>query len=172
VHLVDHDRAHPREQGRALGIGDQQAERFGRRQQHLRRPDSLPRLAVRGRIAGAGLDANIEAHLGNRVQQIALHVHRQRLQRRDIERVKPVRRPLDQFGQARDESCERLARAGGRDEQSMAACARGRQHIELITARSPALRREPVGKEPGQRLNRDRRPVPCLHDPAAHKARA
>ena len=48
-------------------------------------------LALRGRrVAGAGLDADRQAHLGDRPFQIARDVDRQRLQRRDVERVQPA----------------------------------------------------------------------------------
>ena len=39
------------------------------------------------RVAGARLDADGQAHFGDRHHQVPLHVHGQRLQRRDVERV-------------------------------------------------------------------------------------
>ena len=41
----------------------------------------------RGRVAGAGLHRHRQPHLGDGRFQIARHVHRQRLERRDVERV-------------------------------------------------------------------------------------
>ena len=135
----------PGEQRDAVLVAEQQAQRFGRGQQHLRRPHALPRLAVGGRVAGAGLDPDRQAHLLDRRQQVALHVDRQRLERRDVERVQPVGRRLDQLGQGRQEAGQRLARPGRRDQQRAAPGARRGQHLELVPARRPALGREPVG---------------------------
>ena len=41
------------------------------------------------RVAGAGLDADRQAHLGDRLLEVARDVDGQRLQRRDVERVQP-----------------------------------------------------------------------------------
>src|SRR3546814_9630781 len=64
--LVDDDSAEPLEQKRAVLVAEQQAQRLRRRQQHLRRLHPLPRLAIRRRVAGAGLDPDVEAHLRDR----------------------------------------------------------------------------------------------------------
>ena len=56
VDLVDDDGPEVGEQQRAVGVAEQQAQRFGRGQQDMRRPHALARLAVRRRVAGAGLD--------------------------------------------------------------------------------------------------------------------
>ena len=63
VDLVDDDRAEIFEQQGAVLVAEQQAQRFGRGQKHLRRPHPLPRLAVGGRVAGPGLDPDRQAHL-------------------------------------------------------------------------------------------------------------
>ena len=91
VELVDDDRPQTLEHQRAVGIAQQQAQRFGRGQQHLRRPHPLARLAVRRRVAGAGLDPDRQAHLLDRADQVALDVDRERLQRRDVEGVQALR---------------------------------------------------------------------------------
>ena len=44
-----------------------------------------------GRVAGAGLHRDRQTHLGDRRFQIARHIHRQRLERRDVERVRASR---------------------------------------------------------------------------------
>ncbi len=150
VDLVDHQRAQPSEHLRGIGIGEQQAQGFGRGQQHLRRLHPLPRLAIGRRVAGARLNADGQAHLGDRAEQVALHVDRQRLQRRDVERVQPVGRLLDQFDEAGQEACQRLARAGGSDEQRAPPRACGIEHGELVASRLPAACREPVGKDGGK----------------------
>jgi hypothetical protein len=98
-------------------------------------------------IAGPGLDADVELHLLDGGQQVALHVDRQRLQRRDIEGMEPVGGRLDQVGERRQESRQRLARAGRRDEQRVAPGARGIQHVALVAARRPAPGCEPAGQD-------------------------
>ena len=87
VDLVEDDGAKPREHREAVGIGQQQRQAFGRGQQHLRRLGPLPRLAVGRGVAGARFDPNVEPHLPDRIEEVALDVDRQRLQRRDIKGV-------------------------------------------------------------------------------------
>ena len=72
-------------------MAEQQRQRFRRGQQDMRRPHTLPRLAVRRRIPAARFNADIKAHLLYWCQQIALHIHRQRLERGDIEGVEAIK---------------------------------------------------------------------------------
>ena len=146
VDFVDDDGAQPFEQPRRVLVAQEQAERFGRGQQHLRRPRALARLALGRRVAGARLDPDRQAHLADRIDEVALDVDRQRLQRRDVERVEAVDRLLDQLDQARQEPRHRLAGARRRDEQRAAARPRGGEHLQLVPPRAPALRREPGGE--------------------------
>jgi hypothetical protein len=74
VDLVDHHGLQIGEHREAVGIGQQQRQRFRRRQQDGRRPAPLARLLVRTGVAAAALDADVEPHLGDRPQQIALDV--------------------------------------------------------------------------------------------------
>ncbi len=75
---------------RRIGRGQDQRKLLGRRQQDVRRIAALA-LALRGRrVAGAGLDADRQPHLGDRRFEIARDVDRERLQRRDVERVQPA----------------------------------------------------------------------------------
>jgi hypothetical protein len=76
VDLVHHHRLQPGEQQRAIFMAEQQAQGFGCRQQDLRRPYALSRLAVGGGVAGPGLYPNRQVHLTDRSKQIALHVDR------------------------------------------------------------------------------------------------
>ena len=138
------DRLQPFEQKCAVLVAEQQAERFRRGQQDLRRPHPLPGLAVGGRVAGPGLDPDVEPHLADRVEQIALDVDRQRLERRDVEGVEALAGRFDQLGERGEEPGQGLAGAGRRDQQGVAAGAGGGEHLELVAARRPALRREPV----------------------------
>src|SRR3546814_1707697 len=65
-------------------------QRFGGGQQYVRRPAALARLLVRRCIAAAALDADIESHVVDRPEKVALDVGRQRLERRDVKGVQPV----------------------------------------------------------------------------------
>ena len=84
VHLVDDDRLEIREQQCAVFVAQEQAQGLGGGEQNLRRLHPLPRLTVGRSVAGAGLDADIESHLADRRQQVTLHIHGERLQRRHI----------------------------------------------------------------------------------------
>ena len=144
VDLVDDDGLEAFEQQVAVGVAEQQAERFGRGEEDVRRADALARLAVRRGVAAARLDADGEAHLLDRGHQVALDVDRQRLERRDVERVEPFRGALDQVDERRQEPRQRLARAGRGDEQGVVAGARGVEHGELVPPRRPGARGEPI----------------------------
>ena len=61
------------------------------------------------------------------VEQVALDVDRQRLQRRDVERVQALGRLLDQVADGRQEAGQRLARAGRGDQQRAAPGPRQRR---------------------------------------------
>ena len=144
VELVDDDRPQIREHRRGIGIAQQQAQRFRRGQQHLRRLHPLARLAVRRRVAGAGLDPDRKPHLLDRADEVALDVDRERLQRRDVERVQPFARLLRELADGRQEARQRLARAGRGDQQRAPPSPRQLQHFELVPPRAPALGFEPA----------------------------
>src|SRR5581483_1287436 len=93
VQFVEHDAAQAAEQIWRVGAGEDERELLGRGQEDVRRIAALA-LAFRGRrVAGAGLDADRQPHLGDRLLEIARDVDRQRLQRRDVERVQPALAP-------------------------------------------------------------------------------
>ena len=93
-------------------------------------------------------------HLRDRRQQIALHVDRERLQRRDVERVQPVGRRLDQLGERRQEAGQRLAGAGRRDQQRAAARRAPPSSISLlVAAHRPALAGEPARDRLGSKAS-------------------
>jgi hypothetical protein len=94
VDLVDHHRLQAREERRAVFVAEQQAERFGGGEQYLRRAHALAGLAVGGGVAGAGLDPDRQAHLADRGQEVALDVHGQCLERRDVQGVEPLPHPF------------------------------------------------------------------------------
>ena len=135
----------PANSSRAVGVAEQQAQRFGRGQQDLRRPDALARLAVGRRVAGAGLDPDRQAHLLDRGEQVALDVDRQRLQRRDVERVQALGRAVRSARQMVGRKPASVLPAPVAATSSALRPARARvEHVELVAARLPAARREPV----------------------------
>ena len=76
-----------REQKRRVVGRQQQRQLLGRGEQDVRRIAPLPLPPRHRRVAGAGLDLDRQAHLGDRRLQIARDVDRERLQRRDVEGV-------------------------------------------------------------------------------------
>ncbi len=87
MQFVENDALERAEQIRRIGGSEQQRQLFRRRQQNIGRIAALA-LALRGRrIAGAGLDADRQAHFRDRRFQVARDVDRERLQRRNVERV-------------------------------------------------------------------------------------
>ena len=83
-------RSEPNRNG-ASSRGEQQRELLGRGEQDVGRIAALA-LALRGRrVAGARLDADRQRHLGDRAFEIARDVDRERLERRDVERVQAAR---------------------------------------------------------------------------------
>ena len=94
-------------------------------------------LATAG-VAGAALDTDRQPHLADRRHQVALHVDRQRLQRRDVEGVDAA--PGRMSAAARSASSIRLGRkparvlppAGRRDQQGVRPGSRRRDHLQLV----------------------------------------
>src|SRR5581483_11844672 len=74
-----------------------------------------------------------------------------RLEGRDVERVQRLARLLGQRDQAGQESRQRLAAAGRRDQQRRATGACRGEHGELVGVRLPAAPREPVREARRQR---------------------
>ncbi len=80
------------EQIRRIGGRQQQRELFRRGEQDVRRIAALTRALRHRRVAGAGLDPDRQTHFGDRRFEIARDVDRERLQRRDVERVQAAER--------------------------------------------------------------------------------
>ena len=150
VDFIDDDGFEASEKGRALRVRQQQAQALRRRQQDLRRADSLARLAVGRGVAGAGFDADGEAHFLDRRQQIALNIDRQGLQRRDVEGVEAFGRIVGEFANRREEPRQSLTGAGRRDQQGATPGPRPLEHVELMPAGPPAPAREPAFDDFGQ----------------------
>ena len=160
VHLVDHNPLQSSKQRVSLGIGEQQRERFRRGQQHMRRAHPLPRFTIRRSIAAAGLDPHVQAQLGHRGQQIALHIVRQRLQRRNVERVQAIgRRAAVQLRRTEGRQCwqkpaQSLARAGIGHQQRVLAARRHLQHLALMPPQLPAAGSKPLAEFRGEQCGR------------------
>ena len=118
MQLVEDDVAQVREEARGVRRGDQQRQLLGRGQQDVGRLSFWRwRLCAR-RVAGARLDRDRQAHLVDRLAEVALDVDGQRLQRRDVERVdaacaspglrlRPRRRDRSASAGSRPASCRR-----------------------------------------------------------------
>ena len=110
MQLVEHDAPEIGEEGFGIGARQEQRQLLRGRQQDVGRNAPLT-LSFRSRgIAGAGLDADVEFHLGHGGAEVARDIHRQGLQRRNVERVQPgnPRWPRRQFDQARQEAARVL----------------------------------------------------------------
>jgi len=116
----------------------------------VRRVDALARPHGRPGVAGAVLDADREPHLGGRPREVAADVGGQRPKRRDVERVQAGRRRGPERHEAGQEARQRLAAAGGGDEQG-GGFVRAVQHGLLMRVQRPALGGEPVGEGGGER---------------------
>ena len=117
----------------------------------MRRLRALARLAVGRRVARARLDANGQPHFLDRLEQVALHVDRQRLQRRDVERVQPVMvRMLHQIRDRGEKPRQRLPRPGRGDEQRILPGPASLDHVALVPPQPPAARIEPLADLWGQ----------------------
>ena len=87
MQLVEHDVAEVGEESARVGRGDQQRELLGRREQNVGRRKLLARALVRRRVASARFQRHRQADLRDRLAEIALDIHGERLERRDVEGV-------------------------------------------------------------------------------------
>ena len=81
MQLVKDDGLKVREKHFRILRRDQQRELLRRGQQYVRRIEFLALALVNGRVAGAGLDADIQPHFGDGLHQVALNIDGKRLQR-------------------------------------------------------------------------------------------
>ena len=168
VHLVHDDRLHAPERLPRLG-GEQQEQRFRRGDQHVGRlAGQLPAL-VGGGVTGPHRDVDVrlgQAQIAGRVPdtgqrgaQVPLDVGGQRLERGDVQDPAPPlrvggRRRRRQPVQRPQEGRERLAGAGGRDDQRVVALADGRPGLRLCLRRLREDAREPGAGRGGEALQR------------------
>src|SRR3546814_9548642 len=103
----------------------------------------------------------------DRAEEIALDVGGERLERRDIEGMEPVRGIRSEIDKARQKARERLARAGCRDEQRMLAALRYREHLGLMPPDPPARSEEHTSEL--QSLMRTSYAVFCLKKKKKHR---
>ena len=116
------------------------------------------------RVAGAGLDPDRQPHLGDRRLEIARDVDRQRLQRRDVERVQaaacagccgrwrrvlaaPSRRVSLNSTSVGRKPASVLPAPVGAISSAERSVARLRQQLQLMRARRPAARGEPARED-------------------------
>ena len=197
VHLVDDHRLDPAQYLPGLG-GEQQEQRLRRGDQDVRRAArELAPFVGRG-VPGADRDADVGLGQpepvrrlpdpGQRRAQVPLDVHRERLQRRDVQhpaaplpvggrrrRGEPVDRP--------QERGERLPRPGGRDDQRVVLPARSRPPMArhacacacVGTAKAPSNHARVAGENPSRAsalLTGGCAAIPpyCLHPPTFRSA--
>ena len=158
MQLVDDDAAQAGEELLGVGIGQQQRQRFRRGHQQVGRPLALAQPAALRRVAGPALGAHRQLHLGDRRVEVAADVGRQRLQRRDVERVQLAlalgvgevlagAAALGELDEGRQEACQRLAAAGRRDQQRALALPGQLDQRELMPPGRPAAAFEPACKQ-------------------------
>ncbi len=168
VDLVDHHGLEVLEIAARAFPGAEQGQLLGRGQQDVGRLLALTLLLGDVGVARAALHADRQAHLGDRLHQVARHVHRQGLERGDVEGVHPARfdvvarRPLGQFDQARQEPGERLAPARRRDQEDVLPRLGALDHLQLMAPRTPAAPMEPRHEARGQE-------AVVLQRPSAHR---
>ena len=92
MQLVEDHRLQPPEEAPRILRGEQQRHLLGRGEQNIRRIEFLALPLVDRRVAGARLQPDRQPHLGDRRFEVAVDVDRERLQRRDVERVRPDHR--------------------------------------------------------------------------------
>ena len=92
VQLVEDHRREPREEAPRILRGDEQRHLLRRRQEDVGRIEFLPLALVDRRVAGPRLKPDGEPHLRDRRLEVAMDVDGERLQRRDVERVRPDQR--------------------------------------------------------------------------------
>jgi hypothetical protein len=140
---------------RGVRIRQQERQRLGRRQQKVRRPFALADAPALRCVAGPALGADRQLHLRDRRLEIAADVRRQRLERRDVERVQlalalgmgQILASEPSFGeldQGRQEARQRLAAARRRDQQCALALGREVDQLELVQPGRPPATFEPA----------------------------
>ena len=164
VQLVEDDRVEIGEEARRVVGGEEERRLLGRGEEDVRRVQLLALALVDGRVAGARLEADGEAHLGDRPFEVARDIDGERFQRRDVERVRPApagplgRRPLVQRDEVGRNPASVLPAPVGAMSSVSRPAARLRQQLELMRPRRPAAIRKPGRerrREKGRRIGQD-----------------
>ena len=138
VHLVEDHRLDRREHRLRLR-GEDEEERLGRRDEDVRRVSLHPRPLVLRRVAGAHRDGELGADTRERPAQVALDVVVERLQRADVEHLRPLR-PARR-GRARRGT--RRASSPSRSAPGSACASRRRSPASRAPAQASARRTSP-----------------------------
>ena len=139
--LVEDHRREPREEAPRVLRGDQKRHLLRRRQQDVGRIELLPLPFVDRRVAGARLEPDRQAHLGDRRFEVAVDVDGERLQGRDVERVRAdqrARRASRSF--ARNRARERSTRLGRKPASVFPAPVGAMRSADFPASPSPEAR--------------------------------
>ena len=184
VDLV-HDHRLDRGQERPRARREDEEQRLGRRDQDVGRVPQHAGAVLRGRVAGPDRhDRHVDrfaAPLGHardareRHAQVLLDVHRQRLERRDVEHPAAVgvlrhwreQQPVDGGKERR----ERLARARGREDQRALAAVDRRPRQALRACRGCETSRRTTPRQKARRAARASRGSPAHHRGAMGRIR-
>ena len=169
MELVDDEGAHVLQSpATALG-GQENEERFGRRNEHMGRLLRHSLSLALGRISRSHGDSNVRKRSSPRLRevlqvaqgrhQVAMDIVRERLKRRDIDDLSLVRYfPLealpDEAVEALQEGRQRLARPGRSRNERMPPLGDGGPSLRLRVRRSDELASEPLADEGMKRRER------------------
>ena len=144
---------------RSIWMRQHQRDLLGCGEQDVGRQLALTRAPRRRRVAGPRLQRDGKLHLRDGIAEVPRNIDGERLQRRDIKCVDQPRGlaglPCGKVNQARQKAGERLAGAGGGDQQRIATVFGELEQLQLVGMRAPATPRKPGGK--GLREARDKR---------------
>ncbi len=167
MQFVEHDALEVGKQNLGVGAGQQQRELFGGGEQDVGRIAALALALGGGGVAGAGLDPDGQAHLGDRGAEIAGDIDRQRLQGRDVQGVqnRPAGRRCRKLDEARQEAGKRLAGAGRGDQAARSARPRREPEVRAGEDEAPSPGpRTSRGSLPGEGSVRVCRAQPQIRD--------
>ena len=131
-------------------IRGEKREALRRGQQDMRRIGALTFLAALRCVTRAIVNADGQGHLFDRGAQIAFYVGRERFERGDVKRVDPFMRAVFKLHQRWQETGQRFAAAGWRNQQ-LARLILAVEHVLLMGVDLPAASGKPILKPKGER---------------------
>lgn len=134
VDFVDDDAAEMGEKAESIVVREEEQEGFWGGEQDVWRGEALAGAVLRGCIAAAGFDADVDADIGDGGGEVARDVGAQGFERADINCVQAAAAGLGERDEAGEEAGHGLAGAGGGDEEGVFAAGRGVQHGGLVGA--------------------------------------